>query len=71
MLIVSRFKPLPDISYIQVGEVELTPSATATNPDFTFDEYRTSKQYIDKVTGQAFQQIGELYSIRSTGCRKY
>ena len=32
MLIGSQFKPLPEIPYIQVGEVEITPSATATNP---------------------------------------
>ncbi len=36
MLISSRYKPLPDILYIQDGEVEITPSATATNLGVTF-----------------------------------
>ncbi len=55
---------LPEISYIQVGEVEITPSATATNLCVTFDEYMTSEQHVGKVTGQAYYQIRELGSIR-------
>ncbi len=46
----SGVKLLPEIPYIQVGEVEITPSATATNLGGTFDEHMTSKQHIDKVT---------------------
>ncbi len=64
MLIGSKFKLLPEIPYIQVGEVEITPSATATNLGVTFDELMTSEQLVGKVTGQAFHQIRELGSIR-------
>ncbi len=53
-----------ELLYIQVGEVEITPSPTATNLCVTFDEHMTSKQHIGKVTGQAFHQIRELGSIR-------
>ncbi len=64
MLIGSKFKLLPEIPYIQVGEVEITPSATVTNLSVTFDEHITSEQHVGKVTGQAFHQIRELGSIR-------
>ncbi len=39
MLIGSKFKLLPKIPYIQVGEIEITPFATATNLGVTFDEH--------------------------------
>ncbi len=64
MLIDSKFKLLPEISYIQVGEVEITASATATNLSVTFNEHMTSEQHVGKVTGQAFHQIRELGSTR-------
>ncbi len=64
MLIGSKFKLLPKIPYIQVGEVEITPSATATNHSVTFDEHMTSEQHVGKVTVQSFHQIRELGSIR-------
>ncbi len=57
MLICSKFKLLPEIPYIQVGEVVITPSATATNLSVPFDKHMTSEQYVGKVTGQAFHQI--------------
>ncbi len=52
MLIGSKFKLLPEIPYIQVGEVEIT-SATATNIGATFDEHMTSEQHVGNVTGKA------------------
>ncbi len=64
MLIGLRYKLLLEIPYIQVGEGEMTPSASATNRGVTFDEHMTTKQHIDKVTEQAFNQIRELGSIR-------
>ncbi len=63
MLIGSKFKLLHEIPYIQVGEVEITPSAKATNLGVTFDEHMTTEQHVGKVTGQAFHQIRELGSI--------
>ncbi len=39
ILIGSKFKLLPEIPHIQVGEVDITPSATATNLGVTFDEH--------------------------------
>ncbi len=41
IVIGSRFKLLPEISYIQVGELENAPSATAANLGVTFDEHMT------------------------------
>ncbi len=63
MLFGAKFKLLPEIPYIQVGEVDITPSATATNLSVTFDEHMTSEQHVGKVTVQAFHQIREQGSI--------
>ncbi len=63
MIIVSKFNLLPEIPYIQVGEVEIIRSATATNLGVTFDEHMTSEQHVRIMTVQAFDQIRELGSI--------
>ncbi len=61
ILIGSKFKSLPEIPYIKVT---ITPTAASTNFGVTFNKHMPSKQHVDKVTGQAFNQIRELGSIR-------
>ena len=64
IVISSKFRPKPAISYVSVGDEQILPKSSARNLGVIFDECRNMVEHVNKICKTSYYHLRNISKIR-------